>query len=256
MKHLRPATAVAAGLVVVTVVAGSAVSASGDEQSASAGATQAAAPAAQEACQEDLVREAIDNSGIGPDFEYEITYLKCAEGFGWATVDPIPENFDTGTAILRVTATEVELLDLGTSICLADHGIPPDVAAQIAPPGANPAGDCPAPAPSITVSPSTAAQGDTVTISGNASGCSAEGNEVRLSSTPDLFPPDGFGPLVPLDGNGDFETTYTIPADTPPGTYSIGMRCGGGNLGVRATLQVTGAAQPPTPVPAQPSFTG
>lgn len=144
MKHLRPATAVAAGLVVVTVVAGSAVAASGDEQSASAAGTSAAA--AQEGCQEDLVREALAGftEAIG---EYEITYLKCAEGFGWATVDPIAENFDTGIAILRVSGTEVEVLNLGTSICLADHGISADVAAQIAPPGANPAGDCPAPAP-------------------------------------------------------------------------------------------------------------
>ena len=147
MKHLRTATAVAAGLVVVTVVAGSAVSASGDEQSASAaGTSAAAASAAQEGCQEDLVREALAGftEAIG---EYDITYLKCAEGFGWATVDPIAENFDTATAILRVSGTEVEVLNLGTSICLADHGIPADVAAEIAPPGANPAGDCPAPAP-------------------------------------------------------------------------------------------------------------
>jgi hypothetical protein len=259
MKRLRTAVAVAAGLVVVTVVAGSAVSASGDEQSASAGATQAAAPAAQAACQEDLVREALDNSGaVDPDLEYEITYLKCAEGFGWAVIDPIPENVEPAIALLRVSDTEIEVLDIGTSLCTADYGIPADVAAQIAPPGTDPAGDCPTtvPPPSITVSPSTAAQGDTVTISGNASACSPEGNEVRLTSTVDLFPPDGFGPLLPLDANGDFETTYTIPADTPPGTYSIGLRCGGGNVGVSTTLHVTQAAAPAAPVPAQPSFTG
>jgi hypothetical protein len=258
MKRLRTAVAVAAGLVVVTVVAGSAVSASGDEQSASAGATQAA----QAACQEDLVREALDNSGVvAPDLEYEITYLKCAEGFGWAVIDPIPENVEPAVALLRVSDTEIEVLDLGTSLCTADYGIPADVAAQIAPPGVPPAGDCPGPVPtprqpSIMVSPSTAAPGDTITISGNASACSAEGNEVRLTSTVDLFPPDGFGPLLPLDANGDFETTYTIPADTPPGTYSIGLRCGGGNVGVSTTVHVTRAAAPAVPVPAEPSFTG
>jgi hypothetical protein len=144
MKHLRPATAVAAGLVVVTVVAGSAVSASGDEQSASAAGTSAAA--AQEACQEDLVREAIDNSGgIAPDLEYEITYLKCAEGFGWATLDPTQENFDTGTALLRVADSGVEVLDVTTAPCPADLGIPDDVAAEIAPPGSDPNAACGAP---------------------------------------------------------------------------------------------------------------
>jgi hypothetical protein len=139
------ATVGAAGLVVVIVVATSGASASGDEQSASAASTSAAAaPAVQDGCQEDLVREAIDTS-VALEFEYEITYLKCAEGFGWALIDPTPENFDTATALLRVTATEVELLDLGTSLCPADHDIPTDVAAQIAPPGHNPAGDCPTP---------------------------------------------------------------------------------------------------------------
>lgn len=120
----------------------------GGAQLAGAGGTSAAAvPAAQAGCQENLVREAIANAGQAQNFDYEITYLNCAEGFGWAVVDPIPDNFDTGTALLRVTGTEVELLDLGTSICTADQGIPADVAAQIAPPGTNPAGDCPGPAP-------------------------------------------------------------------------------------------------------------
>jgi hypothetical protein len=58
---------------------------------------------------------------------------------------PVPENFDTRTALLRVSDTEVEVLDLGTSLCTADYGIPLDVAAQIAPPGVDPAGDCPTP---------------------------------------------------------------------------------------------------------------
>jgi hypothetical protein len=234
-----------------------------DERSASAGVTQAAT-----SCDEVAVREALDNSGAIPeDLEYEITYLECAEGFGWALVDPIPENFDTGTALLRVSDTEIEVLDLGTSLCTADYGIPADVAAQIAPPGVNPAGDCPTPVPttvapsqpSITVSPSTAAQGDTVTIAGNVpvtGSRSCAPGAVTLTSA-DLFAAEGgFGPQVPRDANGNFETTYTIPIDTPPGTYSIGMRCGGGNVGVSATLQVTPRALPAAPVPAEPSFTG
>jgi hypothetical protein len=109
---------------------------------------------------------------------------------------------------------------------------------------------------SIMVSPSTAAQGDTVTISGHVPPSPGECSELVRLTDAELFPPDGFGPQVPLDAKGGFVTIYTIPADTPPGTYSIGMRCGGGNVGVSATLQVTQAAAPAAPVPAQPSFTG
>lgn len=254
VKRIRTTVAVAAGVALVVIVAASAVSAGVDGRSASAGATQAAT-----GCEEAAVREGLDNSGaIAEDLDYEITYLKCAEGFGWAVVDPIPENFDTGTALLRVSGTEIEVLTLGTSFCTADFGIPADVAAQIAPPGVNPAGDCPTPVPpSIMVSPATAAQGDTVTISGNhpIAGDCAPG-DARLTSTAELFPPDGFGPLVPSDASGNFTMTYTIPTSTPPGTYSIGMRCGGSNIGVSATLQVTPRALPAAPVPAEPSFTG
>jgi hypothetical protein len=109
---------------------------------------------------------------------------------------------------------------------------------------------------SVTVSPSTVEPGDTVTISGNVSPSPGECEQVQITSMADLFPPDGFGPQVPLDANGNFETTYTVPADTPAGTYGIGLRCGGGNVGVSASLQVTSPAPPAAAVPQQPSFTG
>jgi hypothetical protein len=101
--------------------------------------------------------------------------------------------------------------------------------------------------PRIAVSPSSVAPGETVTISGNlpqgpSEECSPTGDQVRLTSTADLFPPDGFGPEVPVDASGDFSATYTIPTTTPAGTYKIGMRCGGGNVGVNTTLRIT----PPT----------
>ena len=104
---------------------------------------------------------------------------------------------------------------------------------------------------SITVSPSTAAQGDTVTISGNhpIAGDCAPG-AARLTSTADLFSPDGFGPQVPSDASGNFTMTYTIPTSTPPGTYRIGMRCGGGNLGGNGSLTVTQAGTTTTTEPA------
>jgi len=76
-----------------------------------------------------------------------------------------------------------------------------------------------------------------VPVSGTRS-CAA-GDPVELTSTAALFPPDGFGLQVARDAAGNFHTTYTIPTATPPGTYSIGLRCGGGNVGVSVPLQVT-----------------
>jgi len=103
---------------------------------------------------------------------------------------------------------------------------------------------------SIKVSPSSAAPGDTVTLSGNhpIAGDCAPG-AARLTSTADLFPPDGLGPPVPSDASGNFSMTYTIPTSTPPGTYQIGMRCGGGNPGGGGTLSVIQAGTTTTTEP-------
>ena len=100
----------------------------------------------------------------------------------------------------------------------------------------------------ISVSPSSAPQGGTITISGNVpvSGnapCAA-GDAAQLTSSSDLFPPDGFGPQAARDATGNFQTQYVIPATTPAGNYSIGVRCGGGNVGITASLQVTGSRGP------------
>jgi type 1 fimbria pilin len=95
------------------------------------------------------------------------------------------------------------------------------------------------PKASISVSPSSVSPGGTVHISGSVSnqGCS-KSEPVTLTSDSALFPPDGFGPDVDRDTNGSFATDYTVPTSTPPGAYRIGMRCGGGNVGVTATLKV------------------
>lgn len=108
---------------------------------------------------------------------------------------------------------------------------------------------------SISVSPSTVAAGGTVVFSGTVpiSGC-PQGADVILTDAA-LFPPDGHGPQVPRDATGSFQTSYTVPASTPPATYSIGMRCGGGNVGVRTTLRVT-AQVGQTPVGAPPAGFG
>jgi hypothetical protein len=98
-------------------------------------------------------------------------------------------------------------------------------------------------ASSITVSPSSAPPGSTVTISGSVpvSGTPScvSGDPAQLTSTAELFPPDGLGPQAARGASGNFDATYTIRSATRPATYSIGVRCGGGTVGISATLQVT-----------------
>lgn len=95
---------------------------------------------------------------------------------------------------------------------------------------------------SISVSPSRVPSGGVVHISGSVStqGCPVS-DSATIVGTDTLFPPDGFGPAVARDSQGAFATTYTVPASTPAGTYQIGLRCGGGNVGVTAALTVTDA---------------
>ena len=100
--------------------------------------------------------------------------------------------------------------------------------------------------PSITVSPGSIQAGNAITVTGvvpttGASSCPS-GDAVVLTSTAALFPPSGSGPQAGRDGTGNFHTSYTVPAATAAGSYSIGVRCGGGNVGVTATLQVTASA--------------
>jgi hypothetical protein len=113
-------------------------------------------------------------------------------------------------------------------------------------------------AASITVSPSSVAAGGTVSFSGvvptSGTAFCAPGAATLIDGDA-LFPPDGFGPLAPRNASGAFHVTFHVPASTPPGTYTVGLRCGGGNVGVTTRLTVTsprGAA----PVRGAPRTTG
>jgi hypothetical protein len=93
---------------------------------------------------------------------------------------------------------------------------------------------------SINVSPTTVPPGGVVHISGSVpvKNCPAS-DAATITATAALFPPDGFGPNADRDSNGDFAVDYTVPVSTPPGTYDVGVRCGGGNVGVAAALTVS-----------------
>jgi hypothetical protein len=72
-----------------------------------------------------------------------IDYLKCLDGFGWALYSLGDE---AAHVLLSITNDGYQVLNLGTSLCPLDSGMPADVALAIAlsPAAAN---DCPEPAP-------------------------------------------------------------------------------------------------------------
>jgi len=99
---------------------------------------------------------------------------------------------------------------------------------------------------SIFVSPSEVPAGGTVHISGSVDPqiCPTSDPAIPVSSD-DLFP-GSFGPATPRNSQGAFALDYTVPTSIPPGTYQLGLRCGGGNVGVIALLQVDPVGGPAT----------
>ena len=71
-----------------------------------------------------------------------IDYLKCRHGFGWA----LYSLGETAHVLLSITNDGYQVLDLGTSLCPLDSGMPVDIALAIAPSPAA-ANDCPEPGP-------------------------------------------------------------------------------------------------------------
>jgi hypothetical protein len=98
-------------------------------------------------------------------------------------------------------------------------------------------------AASLTATPSPVSAGGSITFSGNVpntgTASCAPGDAATLTSTAAFFPPDGFGPMAPRDASGNFQITYAVPSSTVPNTYTVGIRCGGGNTGVGIPVIVT-----------------
>jgi hypothetical protein len=74
-----------------------------------------------------------------------IDYLKCLDGFGWALYS-LGGDMETAHVLLSIATDGYQVLDLGTSLCPLDSGMPADVALAIAPSPAA-ANDCPEPDP-------------------------------------------------------------------------------------------------------------
>ena len=106
----------------------------------------------------------------------------------------------------------------------------------------------PAGAVSIVASPNTVLIGRTVTVSGDVllangtSGCGLPGTVILISGA---FPGNDYGPgqgavHVPVGASGHFSQAIVVNPSAGAGTYTINGRCGGGNLGVVASVTVTG----------------
>ena len=91
-------------------------------------------------CDPAAVRDAIDGSGgVAPEVTFELTYLACADGFGWAEI--MADFGDGATVLLQGSGSDITVLNLGTSVCPTDSGIPERLARQLAPP--DDVWDCP-----------------------------------------------------------------------------------------------------------------
>jgi hypothetical protein len=92
-------------------------------------------------CDATVVHDAIARSdAVGADLTFEITYLKCAEGYGWARI--LADYGEGATVFLEGSGADIELLNLGSSVCPLNSGIPASVATELAPPGSHWQGEC------------------------------------------------------------------------------------------------------------------
>ncbi|HEV7171514.1 hypothetical protein [Pedococcus sp.] len=114
-----------------------------------------------------------------------------------------------------------------------------------------------APGASLAVSPSSQHAGGSVQVSGT---CEAGTSGFAISSafvhdaTHD-FAGVGAAPFT-TDSQGRFATTAMIASATTPGSYTVSARCGGGNIGVTATVMVTSRSSVPSAPTQVPAGTG
>jgi hypothetical protein len=103
-------------------------------------AAQAPEPA-DGGCNASAVSDAIAHSdAVGDDVTFEISYLNCGEGYGWARI--VADHRDGATVLLKGSGADISLLNLGSSVCAIDSGMPASIADRLAPPGSHWRGEC------------------------------------------------------------------------------------------------------------------
>jgi len=92
-------------------------------------------------CDPAVVHDAIAGSdAVGADATFKITYLKCIDDYGWARI--AADYGEGATVFFEDSGTDITLLDLGSSVCPMDSGMPETVATRLAPPDSHWRGDC------------------------------------------------------------------------------------------------------------------
>ena len=97
-----------------------------------------------ETCDRDEALAAVLASGGAVGGGY-VDYLECLDGFGWARYR-LDADGDAAHVLLSIGAEGYRVLNLGTSVCAIESGMPAEVAGAIAP-SPMAADDCPEPAP-------------------------------------------------------------------------------------------------------------
>jgi hypothetical protein len=91
----------------------------------------------------------------------------------------------------------------------------------------------------LVVAPAIVVPGSAVRVVASSSPCHVGGMAVAISAA---FPGDAFGGAGTLSGRvargGAFSIGGHVRSHVKPGRYTVGVRCGGGNLGVTAYLRV------------------
>jgi hypothetical protein len=93
-------------------------------------------------CDAAAVHDAIASSdAVAPELAFEVTYLGCADRFGWAEI--AADFGDGATVLFEGTGPDIVLLDLGTAVCPTEAGMPASIATRLAPPDLRWLADCP-----------------------------------------------------------------------------------------------------------------
>jgi len=92
-------------------------------------------------CSALAVRDVIAASdAVGEDVTFEISYLNCGEGYGWAQI--VADYGEGATVLFKGSGADIALLNLGSSVCALDSGMPASTADRLAPPGSQWRGEC------------------------------------------------------------------------------------------------------------------
>jgi len=91
----------------------------------------------------------------------------------------------------------------------------------------------------LDVNPASVAPGGVITISAASSPCLRRDQVILISTA---FPGHAYGEGAVygrVESHGAFKVRARIRSALRPGRFLVGVRCGGGNLGITATIRIS-----------------